>query len=211
MQSLCLARLPQRTTFLSRSGPVPPPLLRALASDRREAGTVTGTYRTKEVSVDRTKKSEDVAGFDPCPECGHPENPPENRFCGRCGTSLERLSARRGELASQAQNSGVTLKERFLPDGLRPVGKTVAVGLAIVTTEVGLAWLRHRLEKKAGQPALPHNVVSREWRAERPGSGSEEHLRGYFLKEVAFLVRDEREIRGWSSSELTIKSSRIAR
>ena len=113
---------------------------------------------------------------------------------------------RRGELASRATESRVTLRERFLPRGLGPVGKTVAVSLAAVAADVALAWLRHRLEK-TDRPVLTHDV-GRMWQEEVP-TGGPEYLHGHFLREAVLLVRDGRETRGWFSSELTIGSSRV--
>lgn len=154
--------------------------------------------------MDRTEKSEDVDRSGPCLECGHPENPPENRFCGRCGASLEHPLARR-ELEPRVRESEVALRQRFLPGRLGPVGKTVAASLAVVAAEAGLDWLRHRLEK-TDRAALPHEV-SHAWR-ERP-EGSPEYLRGYVLKETALLLREGQEIWHSYSSELTIRSSRV--
>ena len=160
--------------------------------------------------MDRTKKSKDVAEFGSCAECGHRRNS-EDRFCGRCGASLRRSLARRGELAPRAKESRVTLRERFLPRGLGPVGKTVVVGLTAVAADVGLAWLRHRLEK-TDRSVLQHDV-SRVWQEEVPRGevprGGPEYLHGYSLKEAALLVREGRETCGWFSSELTIGSSRV--
>ena len=157
--------------------------------------------------MDRTEKSRDVAELSSCPVCGNPENPPENRFCGLCGASLERTLARSSrELAPRAREGRVTLKERFLPGRLGPVGKTVAVGLATVAADVGLAWLRHRLQK-TDRPALSHDV-DRAWREGLRGGGSE-YLHGYFLKEAALMLREGGDTRGWFSSELTIRSSRV--
>jgi hypothetical protein len=155
--------------------------------------------------VDRTEKNKDVA--EPCPERGHPENPPENRLCGRCGASLERVLARRSEeLAPRAKESRVTLS-RFLPRRLGPVGKTVAAGLAVAAADVVLAWVRHRLEKTGRPPVMPHDVgLAR--RNEGPGGGPE-YLHGYLLKEAALLLREGRETRRSYSSELTIWSSRV--
>lgn len=155
--------------------------------------------------MDRTEKSNDVVGPEPCPGCGNPENPSENRFCGRCGASLERSLVRRGALATRAKERRVTLRERFLPDALGPVGKTVALGLAAVVADVGLAWLRHRLEQ-TDRPVLSRDVT-RAWREGRPTAGSE-HLH-YSLKERAFFFREGRETHGWFSSELTIRGSRL--
>ena len=155
--------------------------------------------------MDRTEKSRDVAEFSSCPVCGNPENPPGNRFCGLCGASLERSLARSGELAPRAREGRVTLRERLLPGGLGPVGKTVAVGLATVAADVGLAWLRHRLQK-TDRPALSHDV-DRAWR-EGPRGGSE-YLHSYSLKEAALMFREGGATRSWFTSELTIRSSRV--
>jgi len=111
-----------------------------------------------------------------------------------------------GELVPRAEESRVTLKKRFLPSRLGPVGKTVAVSLSLVAADVGLAWLRHRLEK-TDRPALPHDV-GRMRRQEGP-EGGPEYLHGYFLTEVALLLREERETRDWCSSELRIRSRRV--
>ena len=151
--------------------------------------------------MDLTEKSKDVARADSCPRCGHPENPPENRFCGRCGASLERSLVRSGELAPRAKEGRVTLRERFLPSRLGPVGKTVAVSLAAVAADAGLAWLRHRLEK-TDRPTLLRDVGFED---------DSEYLHGYFLKEAALMLREGRETRGWFSSELTIRSSRLGK
>ncbi len=156
--------------------------------------------------MDLPEKSKDGTEHGSCPGCGHPENPPGNLFCGRCGASLERSPARRsGELALRAEESKVKLRERLLPGGLGPVGRTVAVGLAVVAADVGLAWLRHRLEK-TGQSALPHEV-GQAWR-EVPDKGSG-YLHGYSLEEAALLLKDGRGTRWSYFSRLEIKSSRL--
>lgn len=80
-----------------------------------------------------------------CPRCQH-GNPLENRFCGACGCSLDR-----NELAPRVEN-GLTLAGHQLPARqLRQVGQAMAVGLAALAAEVGLAWLKRRLD----QGALP--------------------------------------------------------
>lgn len=78
-----------------------------------------------------------------CPACRH-ANPIENRYCGACGQALEpNALARRPE-------SAITLAGQELPLAqIKQVGKAVAVGLAAVAAEAGLAWLRRR----ANQPA----------------------------------------------------------
>ncbi len=77
----------------------------------------------------------------PCPLCRH-DNPPENRFCGRCGASL----ASSEQLALRQENRPVTV-DHALPVRLGPAGKALALGLAALAAEAGLAWLRRRNER----------------------------------------------------------------
>jgi hypothetical protein len=153
--------------------------------------------------MDGTEESKGAAR--PCPGCGYPENPLEDRFCGRCSASLERALVRSGDLVPRTKESGVRLS-RFLPGRLGPVGKTVAASLAVAAADVGLAWLRHRLENTE-RPAQPHDI-DRPWREAVPRSGPE-YLHDYFFKETVLLLREGRETRRSYSSELTIRSTRV--
>jgi hypothetical protein len=85
----------------------------------------------------------------PCPRCRH-ANPPENRFCGSCGASLEAssdlMAHRRGNL---------TVMGRTLPAKLRPAGNAVAVGLVTLALRGGVAWLRHRIAAEDQPSTLP--------------------------------------------------------
>ena len=85
----------------------------------------------------------------PCPRCQH-VNPPENRFCGACGTSLKVSE----QLARRGESSPATASRALLPAELKPVGKALAVGLATLAAQAGLAWLRRRSEGSDG-PSLP--------------------------------------------------------
>jgi hypothetical protein len=82
---------------------------------------------------------ESMADHALCPGCRH-ANPPENRFCGSCGASLEASS----DLQVRRENDP-TVRERVLPARVGPVGKAIAVGLAMLATQVGISWLRHRV------------------------------------------------------------------
>jgi hypothetical protein len=84
----------------------------------------------------------------PCPRCRH-DNPPENRFCGSCGTAL----ADSGRLVPRLEDSPA-LAVRDLPAKLGPTGKALAMGLGAIATEVGLLWLRRRIER-TDQTLLP--------------------------------------------------------
>jgi hypothetical protein len=93
-----------------------------------------------------------------CPTCQH-GNPLDDRFCGKCGAPLERqLPARRPE-------SHLAVIGRNLPVTWQQLGKTVAISAAALAAEVGLAWLRRRLE--AG-PAVAPAALSNLLTSERP-------------------------------------------
>ena len=84
-----------------------------------------------------------------CPQCQH-GNPRENRFCGACGAPL----TSGGQIVRRPENIPTTASRGLLPDELKPVGKALAVGLATLAAEAGLAWLRRRAEG-SDRPSLP--------------------------------------------------------
>ena len=92
-----------------------------------------------------------------CLRCRH-ANPPENRFCGSCGASLEVSS----DLVVRQENN-LRVMGHALPAKLGPAGKALAVGLVTLATQAGLCWLRHRT--KAGDrtsslsPREPDTIV----------------------------------------------------
>ncbi|NJN16270.1 MAG: zinc ribbon domain-containing protein [Oscillochloris sp.] len=76
-----------------------------------------------------------------CPACNHP-NPLENRFCGACGAGLETMA-----LAKRSEAT-ITIAGREVPIAqLKQVGKTVALGVAALAAEAGMAWLRQRTKQ----------------------------------------------------------------
>ena len=105
----------------------------------------------------------------PCLRCRH-ANPPENRFCGWCGASLESSH----ELVPRRE-SALTAVRRTLPAKLGPVGKVVAVGLVTLAAEVGLSWLRQRTKAEEG-PLTPT--------ARQVGTAASDRLLGESLEEV---------------------------
>jgi hypothetical protein len=74
-----------------------------------------------------------------CPTCQH-ANPLDDRFCGKCGAPLER------QLPARRDDALMTLAGRQLPVTWQQFGKTVALSVAAVAAEAGLAWLRKRIE-----------------------------------------------------------------
>ena len=124
-----------------------------------------------------------------CPLCGH-RNPLTNRFCGHCGASLtvgEQLVPRREDSLAA---------ERSLPAKLKPVGKALAVGAAVLVAEAALAWLHRRggLRIEAVQlPPLP---------SAQSGTlpAAPDHLIGQSLEEVFVHMQGNN-----SSSELFVQ------
>jgi hypothetical protein len=72
-----------------------------------------------------------------CPKCQH-GNPLDDQYCGKCGAALQRL------LPAPRSETGMVVAGRQLPVTWQQVGRTVALGVAAVAAEVGLAWLRKR-------------------------------------------------------------------
>jgi hypothetical protein len=131
----------------------------------------------------------------PCPLCRH-HNPSENRFCGRCGASL----AASEQLALRQENSP-TIVDRSLPARFGPVGKALALGLATLAAEAGLAWLRRRNER-FNQPS-PLNDRSAELAVP-------EYFFSQSLEEV-FVQLQEGGSRDRIFARRVVRSSNIAR
>ncbi len=89
----------------------------------------------------------------PCLRCRH-ANPPENRFCGWCGASLESSH----ELVPRREGA-LTAVRRTLPAKLGSAGKVVAVGLVTLAAEVGVSWLRQRAKAEEGPLTPPARQV----------------------------------------------------
>lgn len=81
-----------------------------------------------------------------CPACQH-GNPIENRYCGACGASLEHNA-----LATRRDDALVIAGQSIPLAQVKQVGRAVAVGLAAVAAEAGIAWLKRRAER-AGVPS----------------------------------------------------------
>ncbi|NJL06471.1 MAG: zinc ribbon domain-containing protein [Chloroflexaceae bacterium] len=91
-----------------------------------------------------------------CSQCQH-GNPIENRYCGRCGAALAQPRA----LPDPASTHALAPAAPQLPAEIRQIGATLAVGLAALAAEAGMAWLRRRVER-IGTPAPPsHHALLR--------------------------------------------------
>lgn len=89
-----------------------------------------------------------------CPQCQY-GNPLENRFCGRCGTTLEQpLTPRREEASLVVSKPG-------LPVPINQVGKAVLFSLATLAAEAGLTWLRRRVEQMNATPVTVQQPAPR--------------------------------------------------
>jgi hypothetical protein len=88
-----------------------------------------------------------------CPACQQ-ANPIDDRFCGKCGVPLER------QLPVRIGHARLTIAGRDLPITWQQLGKTVALSAAALAADVGLAWLRRRIEAgpAAGSTALARGV-----------------------------------------------------
>ena len=111
----------------------------------------------------------------PCPLCRR-DNPPENRFCGRCGASLVGSK----QLVPRRENSPDTVA-RTLPAKLEPAAKALAVGLTTLAAEAGLLWLRRRV----GRVDQPPPSTGRSPKPVIP-----EYLIGQSLEEVSIWLRE---------------------
>jgi predicted amidophosphoribosyltransferase len=82
-----------------------------------------------------------------CPACQH-GNPLENRYCGACGASLEHNAI------IPHSEGAITIAGQSIPLAqVKQVSRAVAVGLAAVAAEAGIAWLKRRTER-AGLPVI---------------------------------------------------------
>lgn len=94
-----------------------------------------------------------------CPHCAT-GNPAEQMYCGQCGTRLALPLARR-------PNGALARRPIRLPAQWKETGKVVALGVATLAAEAGLAWLQRRQQPVAKStvpqppPALPQRRSAR--------------------------------------------------
>jgi hypothetical protein len=82
-----------------------------------------------------------------CPSCQH-GNPLDDRFCGKCGVPLER------QLPMRRSDARLTIAGRDLPVTWKQFSRTVALSVAALAAEAGLAWLRRRIDSGPSAAAI---------------------------------------------------------
>lgn len=88
-----------------------------------------------------------------CPSCQH-GNPLDDHFCGKCGSALVR------QLPARREDTRLTVAGRQLPVTWQQFGKTMALSVAALAAEAGLAWLRRRVDSPGTQPtSLARTIV----------------------------------------------------
>jgi uncharacterized OB-fold protein len=131
-----------------------------------------------------------------CPLCRQ-KNLPENRFCGHCGASL----TSRGQLTPRPEVKSAAAI-RFLPTKIGPAGKALAVGLAVLATEAGLAWLRRRVEYD-DRPSPPATRTAK--------SAGSEHVTGQSVEEVFVWLQEQGKLQSRGFVRRVVWTSDIAK
>ena len=125
-----------------------------------------------------------------CPACQH-GNPLDDRFCGKCGAPLERqLPARRGD-------APLAVAGRQLPVTWQQFGKTVALSVAALAAEAGLAWLRKRIETGTINTAAP---LARPLPTTRPATTESSALKRSSAANVVTIM-SQRVIEIWEGED----------
>jgi hypothetical protein len=89
-----------------------------------------------------------------CPSCQH-GNPLDDRYCGKCGTPLER------QLPARSSDAQLMIAGRALPVTWKQLSRTVAVSVAALAAEAGIAWLRRRMDSPSTALASPKSALAR--------------------------------------------------
>lgn len=124
-----------------------------------------------------------------CPQCQH-GNPLENRFCGGCGAALEQRDVSRPE-------TRLATISPALPVQAQQVGKAVALSLATLAAEAGLAWLRRRVERL--NSTAPDAAAPSTTQIVRPAAPSAEPTG----PTSRVTIWSQREIQTWENGTLT--------
>lgn len=76
-----------------------------------------------------------------CPNC-EASNPIDNRYCGRCGASLNRYA-----IVPSPSRAPIPIRKPWQSLAQAPAAKAAAVGLGTVLLRLAVAWLRRRSEQ----------------------------------------------------------------
>ncbi|HEX6288998.1 MAG TPA: hypothetical protein VFZ66_07395 [Herpetosiphonaceae bacterium] len=117
-----------------------------------------------------------------CPRCDA-GNPSEHAYCGRCGAALDQPLAPR-PAASLAQRSWQ------VPVPWKQAGRVMALGVATLAAEAGLAWLQRRQQQQPQplsrpQPPTTARVIAMGWRVTETWQGG--HLQQRTEEKVMWL------------------------
>jgi hypothetical protein len=126
-----------------------------------------------------------------CPACQH-GNPLDDRFCGACGAALER------QLPMRRPESRLAVAGRNLPVTWQQLGKTVALSAAALAAEVGLAWLRRRIEVGPASVAAEITPATSRARAAAPETTALARVGGQIVTVVS-----QRVVEVWDGGEKT--------
>jgi hypothetical protein len=131
-----------------------------------------------------------------CPLCQH-DNISENRFCGHCGASL----TGRGQLTRRQEASPAPTARSLLLTKIGPAGKALTLGLAVLATEAGLAWMRRRAEHDNRLSTLARSTKS----------ADSERVIGQSIEEVFVWLQEEGNFQGRGLARRVLWASGTAR
>jgi hypothetical protein len=126
-----------------------------------------------------------------CPSCQH-GNPMDDRFCGKCGVPLER------QLPMRRPDARLTIAGRDLPVTWKQFSRTVALSVAALAAEAGLAWLRRRMDSG---PAPAPSALARSAATPRAASAQTTALAGP-VRNVVTIV-SQRVVEIWDGGDGT--------
>jgi len=126
-----------------------------------------------------------------CPRCQR-GNALENRYCGACGSALER-----NEMVPAGQ-AHLSIAGQDLPLAqAKQIGQALALGLAALAAEASLAWLRRRVERIGSAPPQTF-AITRQSEPRQTILPAQPEL----LNEVVTIV-SQRVVEVWEHGNLT--------
>jgi hypothetical protein len=95
-----------------------------------------------------------------CPRCAA-GNPNEQAYCGSCGAALNGGAPDRSRAMVRRQTGALARQTQRIPARWRDTGKVVALGVATLLAEAGMAYMQRRQQPPADRPQ-PLAVVPRQ-------------------------------------------------